>query len=138
MEYWGGPEGMLPPPPPKLLGGLAPLPPPPPPPPSPLSSYAYAIYLMIAFLWNLWIEYDSASFSASQFWTVYTFNPLSANHNCSRRHSKIFFHCFSKKIRLDISCQSSARQRIHMKHQALFSLKDKSKKIKVWCAAVLV
>ena len=31
-------------------------------------------------------------------------------------------------IRLDISCESSARQRIHMKYQALFSLKDKSKK----------
>ena len=41
-----------------------------------------------------------------------------------------FFHCFSEKIRLDISCESSAWQRIHMKHQALFFLKDKSKKIK--------
>ena len=29
------------------------------------------------------------------------------------------FHCFSEKIRLDISCESSARQRIHVKHQAL-------------------
>ena len=41
-----------------------------------------------------------------------------------------FFIVFSEKIRLDISCESSARQRIHMKYQALFSLKDKSKKIK--------
>ena len=39
-------------------------------------------------------------------------------------------HCFSEKIRLDISSESSARQRIHMKNQALFSSKDKSKKIK--------
>ena len=38
----------------------------------------------------------------------------------------IHFHCFPDKIRLDISCQSSARQRIHRKHQALFSSKDKS------------
>ena len=45
------------------------------------------------------------------------------------------FHCiflclffFPEKIRLDISCESSARQRIHVKHQALFSLKDKNKK----------
>ena len=30
------------------------------------------------------------------------------------------FHCFSEKIRLDISCESSARHRIHMTHQALF------------------
>ena len=35
---------------------------------------------------------------------------------------KHFFHCFSEKIRLDISCQ------IQMKHQALFSLKDNVKK----------
>ena len=30
---------------------------------------------------------------------------------------------------LDISCDSSAWQRIHMKHQALCSLKDKSNKL---------
>ena len=38
-----------------------------------------------------------------------------------------FFFFFSEKIRLNISCGSSARQRIHMKHQALFS-KEKSEK----------
>ena len=42
---------------------------------------------------------------------------------------KYFFHCFSEKIRLDVSCESSARQRIHMKNQALFSSEDKSKKL---------
>ena len=42
----------------------------------------------------------------------------------------IFFHCFSEKLRLDVSSESSARQRIHMKNQVLFSLKDKSKKLK--------
>ena len=41
-----------------------------------------------------------------------------------------FFIVFQKKIRLDISCESSAWQRFHMKHQALFPDKDKSKKIK--------
>ena len=40
------------------------------------------------------------------------------------------FRCFSEKIRLDVSSESSARQRIHMKNQALFSSKDKSKKSK--------
>ena len=39
------------------------------------------------------------------------------------------FHCFSEKIRLDMSCESSARQRIHMKHQASVSSKDESKKV---------
>ena len=49
----------------------------------------------------------------------------------SRRHLLIVFHCFSEKIRLDVSNESSARQRIHcMKNQALFSSKDKSKKLK--------
>ena len=33
-------------------------------------------------------------------------------------------------MRLDVSSESSARQRIHMKNEALFSLKDKSKKLK--------
>ena len=33
-------------------------------------------------------------------------------------------------MRLDVSSESSARQRIHMENQALFSLKDKSKKLK--------
>ena len=37
---------------------------------------------------------------------------------------------FSEKIRLDVSSESSAKQRIHMKNQALFSSKDKSKKLK--------
>ena len=32
------------------------------------------------------------------------------------------------KTRLDILCESSDRQRIHMRHQAFFSSKDKSKK----------
>ena len=43
---------------------------------------------------------------------------------------KYIFRCFSEKIRLDISSESSARQRIHMKNQTLFSSKDKSKKLK--------
>ena len=42
----------------------------------------------------------------------------------------IFSLFFSEQIRLDVSSESSARQRIHMKNQALFSLKDTSKKLK--------
>ena len=40
------------------------------------------------------------------------------------------FSLFSEEIRLDVSSESSARQRIHMKNQALFSAKDKRKKLK--------
>ena len=39
---------------------------------------------------------------------------------------KYFFYCFSEKIRLDVSSESSARQRIHMKILALFSLTEDS------------
>ena len=47
------------------------------------------------------------------------------------KHIKVnIFSLFSEKIRLDVSSESSARQRIHMKNQALFSSKDKSKKLK--------
>ena len=50
---------------------------------------------------------------------------------------KYFFYCFSEKIRLDVSSESSVRQRIHMKNQALFSSKGKSeKKIKMSSALI--
>ena len=41
-----------------------------------------------------------------------------------------FLFFFSEIIRLDIADESSARQRINMKHQALLASKHKSKKIK--------
>ena len=37
---------------------------------------------------------------------------------------KYLFFNFSKKTSLDISCESSAKQTIHMKYQDLFSLKN--------------
>ena len=40
---------------------------------------------------------------------------------------KYFLNIFSDKIRLDALSESSARQRIHMKNQALFSSKGISK-----------
>ena len=48
------------------------------------------------------------------------------------------FSLFSEKIRLDVSSESSARQKIHMKNPALFSSMDKSKKIKVSSATILL
>ena len=61
--------------------------------------------------------------------------------NCNKRSYEPLtvlniFHCFFYKIMLDISCESSAWQNIHMKHQALFSSKDKSKNNKVSSAAI--
>ena len=50
--------------------------------------------------------------------------------NAADNIDKYFFIVCQKKIRLDVLSESSARQRIHMKNQALFSLKDKSKKLK--------
>ena len=45
-------------------------------------------------------------------------------------HLQIFCSCFTYKIRLGVSSESSAGQRIHIKNQALFSSKDKSTKLK--------
>ena len=45
-------------------------------------------------------------------------------------HKYFFIVLQIKKKRLDVSSESSARQRIHMKNRALFSSKDKSKKLK--------
>ena len=51
-------------------------------------------------------------------------HPKGANHGTSADDIlEYFFHfIFSEKVRLDISWESSARQRIHMKHPALFFL----------------
>ena len=52
---------------------------------------------------------------------------------------KYYFIVFSEEIRLDVSSESSARQRIRVKNQALLSSKDKSfKKIKMSSAAIFV
>ena len=38
-----------------------------------------------------------------------------------------FYFYLLKKISLDVSCESSARQRIHKEHHDLFSLKNNEK-----------
>ena len=43
--------------------------------------------------------------------------------------SLVFYFYLSKIIKLDFSRESSAGQRIHMKHQVLFSLKNNEKVI---------
>ena len=48
------------------------------------------------------------------------------------------FIFFFKKIRLDVSCESSAKQRIHMKYQALFFQKNNKKYSRLSSAAVLI
>ena len=55
---------------------------------------------------------------------------------CSKRHP-IFFFFFSEKRSLDILCDSSAWQIIHMKFQDFFSLKYK-KKSKLLSAEVVI
>ena len=58
----------------------------------------------------------------------YRLTHKASNKNCSRRHLNFYFY-LSKKIRLDVSSESSAQQRIHLKHQVLFSLKNNEKNI---------
>ena len=45
-------------------------------------------------------------------------------------HILFFYFHFSEKMKLDFSCESSAQQMVHMKCQALFSLKTISNKMK--------
>ena len=47
----------------------------------------------------------------------------------------VFFY-FSEKTSRDISCESSVKQKIHMKCQDMFSLKNKKKKMS--SAAVVI
>ena len=56
------------------------------------------------------------------------YKPLKLQSRLQQMRLINIFHCFSEKIRFDVSSESSARQRIHMKNPALFSSKDKSKK----------
>ena len=56
----------------------------------------------------------------------------------SYRHNFLVYFYLSKKIRLDVSSESSARQRIHLKHQVLFSLKKMKKYVGMSSAAVVI
>ena len=49
-----------------------------------------------------------------------------------------FLFIFSKHISLNISCELNAKKRIHMKHQDLFSLKNKKKKNRILTASNFV
>ena len=58
---------------------------------------------------------------------------------CSRWHSDIFYYSFyfSEKINLDISCESSAQQTMHLKCHELFSWEKKTSKrglLQFWLA----
>ena len=66
------------------------------------------------------------------------FDPKSTQQICSRQHSKLDLVVFSEKTRFEISYELSAGQTIHMKCQALFSLKNEKKKFKVLSAVSVV
>ena len=63
----------------------------------------------------------------------YPVNPWSAVQNCCsklQQMTSVFFFCFfyfSEQIRCSISCESPARQMIHMKCHVLFPLKNSKK-----------
>ena len=75
---------------------------------------------------KLWVpnQYGRHYYAApiSKFDGMLTFNaPIMTEADDSHIFSYVL-----EKIRLDISCESYAGQRTHMKHQALFSVEDKS------------
>ena len=72
-------------------------------------------------------SYRSVLLCPVLFPTVILANPKSAKQNLQQTTLECFYFYISKKIRLDVLCESSARQRIHMKYQVLFSLKNNEK-----------
>ena len=61
------------------------------------------------------------------FLTYVPVKPLKRQTKIAADDILIFHFYLSKKIRLGFSCESSAKQRIHMKSQVLFSLKKSEK-----------
>ena len=57
----------------------------------------------------------------------YQCKPLKCQTKIAADDILIFYFYLLKKLRLDFSCESSAKQRIHMKYQVLFSLKQNEK-----------
>ena len=64
-------------------------------------------------------QHKQTTFSDAGFRGILTFKVLVT--------TAAFFFYFSEKTSLDISCELSAWQTIHMKYQDLFSLKNKKK-----------
>ena len=55
------------------------------------------------------------------------FFPLKCQTKIAADDTLFFYFYLSKEIRLNVSCESSAKQKIHMKYQVLFSLKNNEK-----------
>ena len=53
--------------------------------------------------------------------------PLMRQTKIAADDTLFFYFYISKEIRLDVSCESSALHRIHMKYKVLFSLKNNEK-----------
>ena len=66
-----------------------------------------------------------------------TFNLTVLNKIVAVSQHSNYFYNLSEKIRLDISCKFSARQVIHIKCQALFSLKN-TKQVQSLSVAVMI
>ena len=64
---------------------------------------------------------------------------LKAPSKIAADDTSIFFNIYlTKKIKLDVSWESSAKQRIHMKYQVLFSLKNNEKLLKTVVCCILI
>ena len=61
--------------------------------------------------------------------SVEAYKPLKRHIKIAADDTLFFYFYLSKEIRLDVSCESPALQRIHMKYQVLFSLKNNEKSI---------
>ena len=98
-------------------------------------TYRWAHLLHVIHWCNLVAAYSVLSELSSST----TFKPLKRQSRLQQTtFINIFFQCVSEKIRLNVSSESYARQRIHMTNQAIFSSKDKRINPKMSSAAIFV
>ena len=55
---------------------------------------------------------------------IYSFKPLKSQAKLKQTTLLFFYFYLSKKIWLDDSCESTAKQRMHMKYRLIFSEKQ--------------
>ena len=93
----------------------------------------FAVCLCLKTFPLTWTNFISCYYIHHKYW-----NTLTHCHTYPKFVADDIHFFFSEKTSLDISCESSAKQTIHMKCQDLFSLKIKKKKKKKMSSAVFV
>ena len=71
-----------------------------------LQDLLFTVLCELCIVWMVWSLFITELNCVAKLFTL----PLSAKQNCSRRHFYYFYFSLSKKIRLDVSCESIAKR----------------------------